>query len=229
MYFQTPGYKFFLIGFIAFALASCDQNNATSESQTEEMLKTLSLEELKTKAENQDPAALYELGSRYFNGEGVSKDYAEAMRWVRLAAEQGHSEAQYHIAANYYRDLNYPEAMHWWRLAADQGHAFAQFNLGGLYHGGEVGVPDDMAKAIHWYSLSADQGHPGAQVNLGFIYRSGIGVPQNFVTAYMWFSLASAQGDSMASNNKNKLSDKMTPEQIAEGERLTQKWLAEHQ
>ncbi len=55
MFFQTPAFKIFFIGFIAFGLASCDQNNATKEGQTEDAetitlpVKTLSLEELKPK------------------------------------------------------------------------------------------------------------------------------------------------------------------------------------
>ncbi len=118
--------------------------------------------------------------------------------------------------------------MRWWRLAADQGHAFAQFNLGGLYGFGQ-GVPQNDAEAAKWYRLSAEQGHAGAQLNLGFMYRDGNGVPQNLITSYMWLSLAMVREDDMASHNKNALREKMTPEQIAEAERLTQEWLEEHQ
>ena len=34
------------------------------------------------------------LGAMYYFGEGVEKDYAEAMKWYLLAAEQGHAEAK---------------------------------------------------------------------------------------------------------------------------------------
>ena len=234
MFFQIPKYKIFLIGSMALGLAACDQNNATNEGQTEDAetiilaLKALPLEELKTKAENENPAAQYILGIRYEYGDGVDQDYAEAIRWIRLSAEQGYSEAQYDLAASFYREGNSTDAVHWWRLAAEQGHAWSQFNLGGMYGFGE-GVPQDDTEAAKWYLLSADQGHAGAQVNLGFKYRDGRGVPQSLVTSYMWLSLAVAQGDNMAVNNRNSIKEKMTPEQIAEGERLTQEWLAEHQ
>ena len=34
------------------------------------------------------------LGMRFENGEGVPQDYNEAIRWYRLAADQGHGKAQ---------------------------------------------------------------------------------------------------------------------------------------
>ena len=34
------------------------------------------------------------LGHCYLNGEGVTKDYAEAVKWFRKAAEQGQAEAK---------------------------------------------------------------------------------------------------------------------------------------
>ena len=36
----------------------------------------------------------YTLGLIYANGDGVPEDDAEAVRWYRLAAEQGHASAQ---------------------------------------------------------------------------------------------------------------------------------------
>ena len=36
----------------------------------------------------------YLLGLSYFFGEGVTKDYAEAVKWFRKAAQQGNQEAK---------------------------------------------------------------------------------------------------------------------------------------
>ena len=41
----------------------------------------------------------YWRGYGYQYGEGVPQDYKEALRWYRLAAEQGMAEAQYHLAS----------------------------------------------------------------------------------------------------------------------------------
>jgi TPR repeat protein len=38
-----------------------------------------------------------DIGVLYMNGQGVSQDYAEAMRWLRGAADRGVPDAQYDI------------------------------------------------------------------------------------------------------------------------------------
>jgi TPR repeat protein len=38
--------------------------------------------------------ARFNLGFRYATGRGVSQDDAEAVRWYRLSADQGHADAR---------------------------------------------------------------------------------------------------------------------------------------
>lgn len=45
-----------------------------------------------------NPAAQLEIGRRYYEGRGVRRDYRSAVRCWRLAADQGHAEARYHLA-----------------------------------------------------------------------------------------------------------------------------------
>ncbi|GAB4233825.1 MAG: hypothetical protein Tsb0032_39480 [Kiloniellaceae bacterium] len=47
------------------------------------------LREWQPLAEAGDAAAQYNIALMYQRGEGVRQDYAEALRWYRLAAEQG--------------------------------------------------------------------------------------------------------------------------------------------
>ena len=42
--------------------------------------------------------AQFNLGVMYDFGEGVPENDAEAVKWYRLAAEQGHADAQYNLA-----------------------------------------------------------------------------------------------------------------------------------
>ncbi|MBI3039708.1 sel1 repeat family protein [bacterium] len=42
------------------------------------------------------------LGVMYKLGDGVSKDYKEAEKWLRLAASQGDSDAQHNLGVMYY-------------------------------------------------------------------------------------------------------------------------------
>ncbi len=54
--------------------------------------------ETKVKAEKGDAKAQTLLGDiMYGNGEGVDKDYVEAVKWYRKAADQGHAGAQVNL------------------------------------------------------------------------------------------------------------------------------------
>jgi TPR repeat protein len=118
---------------------------------------------------------------------------------------------------------DYAEALRWYRKAADQGDAFAQYELGYMYHHG-YGVSPDYAEAARWYRKAADQGNTASQVSLGLMYNQGMGVPQDYVSAHMWFNLAAASGYAGAANSRDDVATKMTPEQVAEAQRLAREW-----
>ena len=114
-----------------------------------------------------------------------------------------------------------PDAVEAIRLAAEQG------NLGFMYASGR-GILEDDAEAVRWYRLAADQGHGVAQGGLGFMYANGRGVPQDYVVAHMWYNLAGAQSSSderdILVKAQDALGAEMTPEQIAEAQRLAREW-----
>ena len=51
------------------------------------------------------------------NGEGVPQDYSEAAKWYKLAANQGHTKAQFQLGMLYKKGLgvaqNYVTATQW--------------------------------------------------------------------------------------------------------------------
>ena len=70
------------------------------------------------------------LGARYANGKGVLQDYAEAVRWYKLAAVRGNADEQFNLSQNYATgkgvlqdDL---QAHMWMNLAAESGDKGAQ-------------------------------------------------------------------------------------------------------
>lgn len=77
-----------------------------------------------------DATAQFELGDRYFKGEGVPQDDGEAVRWFRLAAEQGHAEGQFILSLMYGAGRGVPQdyvaAHKWANLAAAKGHENAR-------------------------------------------------------------------------------------------------------
>ena len=101
----------------------------------------------------------------YRKGKLVPRNYAEAAKWYRLAAEQGDAHAQFNLGASYTAGRGVPqndaEAVKWYRLAAEQGDSLAQFNLGAMYSSGG-GVPKDLITAYMWFDLSATRGTQAA-------------------------------------------------------------------
>ncbi|MEE2862811.1 MAG: tetratricopeptide repeat protein [Gemmatimonadota bacterium] len=149
----------------------------------------------------------------------------------RARAEEGDALAQLNLGVMYENGRGVPEddveAVRWFRLAAEQGNAFSQSNLGTKYLNGE-GVPQDDAEAVRWWRLAAEQRYANAQFMLGVMYRFGTGVPEDNVLAYMWWNLAAAQGNENAQENKDIAEQWMTPEQIAEAQRLSTEWIEAH-
>ena len=80
---------------------------------------------LRSKAEGEDADAQYEMGWRHAIGMGLPFDDGEAIRWLCMAADQGHQLAQNNLGARYAtgdgvaKDL--VEAYVWFSRAADQG------------------------------------------------------------------------------------------------------------
>ena len=100
----------------------------------------------------------------------------------------------------------------------------AQSNLGVIYAKGR-GVPQDYTEALKWYRRAADQGDADGQLNLGGMYYKGLGVPKDYVLAYMWLILAARQ-DANFVEARDVIAEKLTPDQLAEAQRLASEWKA---
>ncbi len=150
-----------------------------------------------TQSNNKTPEECYALGNQYYAGKGVEQNYQEAVKWYRLAAEQGLAASQNDLGFCYKKghgviqsDI---EAVKWYQLAANQGNAAAQSNLGACYYYGN-GVTQDYTEAVKWYQLAANQGNAIAQSSLGICYYYGNGVTQDYAEAVKWYRLAAEQG-----------------------------------
>jgi TPR repeat protein len=185
-------------------------------------------------AEQGRAEAQQKLGDAYYFGWGIPQDYAEAVEWYRRAAEQGdpddpddpyregvYYDARESLAHFFPRDYVEVESK-----AAEQGVAEAQYGLAGAYWRGKL-VPQDYAEAAKWCRKAAEQGHAGAQYELGQAYYNGQGLSQDYVQAYMWTDLAasvSTGNQREYASARDEVAAKMTPQQIAEAQRLAREW-----
>ena len=184
------------------------------------------LEELMPLAERKDPDAQYNVAVIH----DVTDNEQEAVRWYILAAEQGHPEAQTSLAFRYKHGVgvekNSKKALTLFQLAASAGNGRAQYILGTMYQGWP-GVIQDYQKAFKFYLMSAEQGHAAAQFALAVMYSNGMGVPKDNVYAHMWVNIsASLWGGQQAQDARSKLTSMMTPDQIAEAQRLARECVA---
>ena len=66
----------------------------------------------------------------YDNGKGVAQDYSAAMKWYRMAADQGHANAQLSLGVMYENGRgvaqDHSEALRWLHKAQVQGHEGAK-------------------------------------------------------------------------------------------------------
>jgi TPR repeat protein len=117
----------------------------------------------KDRAELGDPAAQYEL-CWLLSRQGAE---SEADMWLRRAAEQGYSKAQYCIGILLFVNSTFgweshqigqaEEAVCWLRKAAKQGHPWAQYAYATALEEGRGVAPDAIEAAI-WYKRATEQG-----------------------------------------------------------------------
>ena len=157
------------------------------------------------------PSELY-LGLCYYYGNGVTKDYVEADKSMRLSLMQGYTDANKVLtemeplmsqeqigrakkaAENLFTLRNT-------KAEAENGNAFWQCVLAEDYDFGLLGVSTNIVEAVKWYRKTAEQGIAEAQFNLGVCYAKGKGVDKDGVEAVKWYRLAAEQGDERAQLN----------------------------
>lgn len=91
------------------------------------------IERFMAEAEAGIPAAQYELGKLYRDGESVAKDQERAAKWFKAAAEQGYAKAQRHLGNCYAEGKGVEQdtvaAIMWLTLAARQDLVTAEMSL----------------------------------------------------------------------------------------------------
>jgi len=154
-------------------------------------------QEFEKSAAEGNAEALRQLGFIYYHGQGVRQDNAKAVMLFEKAAAAG--------------DVT------------------SAFNLAKMYEYG-MGVAQDDVKAASWYRKGAEAGDSLSQWELSIMLYKGEGVAQDRVEAAKWWTVASATGEprlvEMVRRSTQSAEAKMAHDEIAEGKRRAQEWLA---
>lgn len=138
-----------------------------------------SLKDLIAKARQGDTRSQLALAYRYRDGQGVKRDYAEAMRWAHPVADRGDADAQDFVGWMFFEGLGVrrsPQiAAGYFKAAAGKSPAGA-CNLGQCYFAG-LGLDQDVSKALDAWKKAAALGHGHSASTAAMVFLAGDGVP----------------------------------------------------
>jgi hypothetical protein len=138
--------------------------------------------------------SLVQIGEMYEKGEEFPKDQAQALRWLRKAAELD-SGAKVKLAGYLLMGpegpAHYAEAIGLCREAAADSVP-AQYCVGYLYRHG-TGANRDLPEALNWYQKSASR-YAKSAFELAEMYEAGEGTGINKPEAFFQFFRAGAMG-----------------------------------
>lgn len=106
----------------------------------------------------------------------------EAIKWYRLAAEQGDLEAQ-RALGRLLRNRDPHEALKWYTLAAEREDVPSQLALGTLFLQGPIEFRD-YKLVMNWYRRAAQNGNREARTSLAEMFKKGQGSSPNLVATY---------------------------------------------
>ncbi|HEX2861502.1 MAG TPA: hypothetical protein VHN79_07670, partial [Lacunisphaera sp.] len=129
------------------------------------------------KADAGDPVAEVQLYDELINAAETDAQHAEALKYLRRAANRGHGMAQQRLAVYIEESMedteaNRTEAAHWMRKAADQKMAYAQQAFG-FWAAQGTGTKRDLPTAVHYLKLAAAQGDHDALSYLVKLFSQG--------------------------------------------------------
>jgi TPR repeat protein len=159
-------------------------------------------------------------------------DYDTAWANCQPLADEGNVDAMFCVGQMYANGfgvaMDDAQAMKWFGLAAGEGHPEAMYRLA-VMHANGWGVPMNDVPAAGFYRLAAGFGYVPAQSAMGYCYKHGAGVEKDLVKAYMWFAVAANNDDLSAAAERDKVADRLTPEQLQQGKADVAAYLASHE
>lgn len=152
----------------------------------------------KRAADAQLPEAMGFLGIAYQSGEGIARDSAEAIEWLRKGATADDTRSMIALSIAYQNGFErgfgverQPRWAHYWldKASSEKGSVEAMLNKGLLF----LEERKDSA-ALDWLQRAVAAGSLDAQVEVGHLYEQGHAVRRDLAEAVRWYKRAADAG-----------------------------------
>ena len=172
--------------------------------------------------------AQYDLASALDQRNADTQDLKKSFILYKLAAEQDHYDAIYHLA-NCYKsgrgtNVNDREALRLYLICyiqydIDHYHKVdVMLNIADIYKNG-IDSSTNLKKALHWYRLAANKGSDKAKYHIGSFYDHGWIVKRDISEALKWYYEAALHMNADAYNRYCKLNPSGVMELVADMKR----------
>lgn len=192
--------------------------------------RTKAMQWLEKAAQQGYSRAQHNLALLYIGVLGPERDPEKGRFWLERAASKGFPRSQYTLGKMFLEGLEVDKdetrAFELFLAAGRSGFVRAQYNLGKMYRDG-AGTGESLLDSLRWFRRAAEQGYAKAQEKMALRYYNGSEeMRKDLVEAMKWSSLASRQGRKEAGKLREKLLTEMSPEEIEEGERRADLFIA---
>ena len=130
--------------------------------------------------------AIVRKGDSFFLGLGVERNYPEALKWYKKAAELKSLDGLYLVGVIYKDSLikgkTYSDAVKYYTFLNEKNIHSTNMLIGEAYLNGE-GVEKDIITARLWFEKGVEVSDPGSIFNMGCLYQKGTGVKANIKKA----------------------------------------------
>jgi len=150
-------------------------------------------------AEGGDRNGQFRLGYAYNNGQGTAQDSVAALKWYKLAAEQGCGTSMNNIGVIYGEvEQDHKAAFTWFLKAAEAGIKQTQYHVGQCCYYGGNGAAKNLTEARKWLQKAADQGMAKAKFKFGNMLMRGEGGAVEMAKGLAMVEAAAAQNNADA-------------------------------
>ena len=160
---------------------------------------TLAVKWFRRAIAGKDINSYWMLGKMLLEGSAGPPNYAEAVAFLKIAAQEHIPQAEHHLGIMYEYGLgveeNFERAAEWYRRATEKQYLESMYHLGLMYSHGRPGFQQNFHLAFPLFESGARSGHGPSMYMLGIFFAFGYGFEPEYNTAIKWFERAVGSGD----------------------------------